>query len=63
VLDKAMDTPLVVANLAAIRAKEQHTSLAAIGNAAVHLLGYRRLGHAWNERPDNFLNAPTQQGS
>jgi len=41
VLNKAMDRPEVVANLAAIRAQELQASVAAIGYAAVHLLGYR----------------------
>ncbi len=57
VLNKAMDTPEVVANLTAIRAKELKASVAAIGYAAVHLLGYHDSGMpntAWNQSPDNF---------
>jgi len=61
VLNKAMDRPEVVANLAAIRAQELQASVAAIGYAAVHLLGYHDSGMRgtdWNQRPDNFHNAP-----
>jgi mycothiol S-conjugate amidase len=64
VLNKAMDTPEVVANLAAIRARELTASAAAIGYAAVHLLGYHDSGMPgtdWNQRPDNFLNAPIDE--
>ena len=64
VLNKAMDRPEVVANLAAIRAQELEASVAAIGYAAVHLLGYRDSGMPgtdWNKRPDNFHNAPLQE--
>src|SRR5947209_19183524 len=61
VLNKAMDTPDVVANLTAIRAQELEASVAAIGYAAVHLLGYHDSGmHDTdsNQRPDNFHTAP-----
>jgi mycothiol S-conjugate amidase len=64
VLNKAMDTPEVVANLAAIRAQELEASVAAIGYAAVHLLGYHDSGMPgsdWNQRPDNFHNAPLDE--
>ena len=64
VLNKAMDTPEVVANLAAIRAQELEASVAAIGYAAVHLLGYHDSGMPgtdWNQRPDNFHNAPMDE--
>lgn len=64
VLNKAMDTPHVVANLAAIRAQELQASVAAIGYAAVHLLGYHDSGMPgtdWNQRPDNFHNAPMEE--
>jgi len=64
VLNKAMDRPDVVANLAAIRAQELQASVAAIGYAAVHLLGYHDSGMPgtdWNQRPDNFRNAPTEE--
>ncbi len=60
VLNKAMDSPDVVANLPAIRAQELQSSVAAIGYAAVHLLGYHDSGMPgteWNQRPDNFHNA------
>ena len=64
VLNKAMDRPEVVANLAAIRAQELEASVAAIGYTAVHLLGYHDSGMPdteWNQRPDNFHNAPMDQ--
>jgi mycothiol S-conjugate amidase len=61
VLNKAMDTPNVVANLPAIRAEELTASVATIGYAAMHLLGYHDSGMPgteWNQRPDNFHTAP-----
>jgi len=61
VLNKALDTPETLANLPAIRAAELSNSVAAIGYAAVHLMGYHDSGMpetAWNRRPDNFHNAP-----
>jgi mycothiol S-conjugate amidase len=64
VLNKAMDSPEVVANLPAIRAEELKGSVAAIGYAAVHLLGYHDSGMPgtqWNQRPDNFHNAPMEE--
>jgi mycothiol S-conjugate amidase len=64
VLNKAMDRPEVVANLAAIRAQELEASVAAIGYAAVHRLGYHDSGMPgteWNQRPDNFHNAPLEE--
>jgi mycothiol S-conjugate amidase len=64
VLNKAMDTPEVVANLTAIRAQELQASVAAIGYAAVHLLGYHDSGMPnteWNQRADNFHNAPMHE--
>jgi mycothiol S-conjugate amidase len=64
VLNKAMDAPAVVANLPAIRAQELKASAAIIGYAAVHRLGYHDSGMPgtdWNERPNNFLNAPAQE--
>src|SRR5579859_8118881 len=64
VLNKAMDSPQVVANLATIRAQELQASVAAIGYAAVHLLGYHDSGMPgtdWNQRPDNFSNAPMDE--
>ncbi|MGI9146585.1 MAG: PIG-L family deacetylase [Chloroflexota bacterium] len=59
-LNKAMDTPEIQANLPAIRAEELKASVAAIGYAAVYLLGYHDSGMPeteWNLRPDNFHNA------
>ncbi len=64
VLNKAMDTPEVAANLPAMRAEELKVSVATIGYAAVHLLGYHDSGMPgtpWNERPDNFHNAPAEE--
>ena len=64
VLNKAMDTPEVVANLPAIRAQELQASVAAIGYTSVHLLGYHDSGMPgtdWNQRPDNFHNAPLDE--
>jgi mycothiol S-conjugate amidase len=64
VLNKAMDSPEVVANLAAIRAQELQASVQAIGYTAVHLLGYHDSGMPgtdWNARPDNFHNAPLEE--
>src|SRR5690348_3630474 len=63
VLNKAMDRPEVVANLAAMRAQELQASVTAIGYAAVYLLGYHDSGMPntdWNQRPDNFHNAPLE---
>jgi mycothiol S-conjugate amidase len=60
VLNKAMDSPQVLANLPALRAQELKVSVAEIGYAAVHLLGYHDSGMPgtdWNQRPDNFHNA------
>jgi mycothiol S-conjugate amidase len=64
VLNKAMDSPEVAANLATIRAQELQASVAAIGYTSVHLLGYHDSGMPgtdWNQRPDNFLNAPIEE--
>ncbi|HLZ26812.1 MAG TPA: mycothiol conjugate amidase Mca [Chloroflexota bacterium] len=64
VLNKAMDTPEILANLPAIRAEELSGSVAAIGYAAVHRLGYHDSGmpeSEWNLRPDNFHNAPLEE--
>ena len=64
VLNKALDTPNVVANLPGIRAEELKASVVAIGYAAVHLLGYHDSGMPeteWNLRPGNFHNAPLEE--
>jgi mycothiol S-conjugate amidase len=64
VLNKAMDTPEIQANLPAIRAEELKASVAAIGYAAVYLLGYHDSGMPeteWNLRPDNFHTAPMDE--
>jgi mycothiol S-conjugate amidase len=64
VLNKALDTPEVVANLPAIRAQELQVSVVTIGYATVHLLGYHDSGMPgthWNQRPDNFHNAPLEE--
>jgi mycothiol S-conjugate amidase len=64
VLNKALDSPDILANLAAIRAQELQASTAAIGYAAVYLLRYHDSGMPgtdWNQRPDNFFNAPLEE--
>jgi mycothiol S-conjugate amidase len=64
VLNKAMDTPEIQANLPAIRAEELKASAAALGYAAVYLLGFHDSGMPeteWNLRPDSFHNAPMDE--
>ncbi|HLY66547.1 MAG TPA: PIG-L family deacetylase [Chloroflexota bacterium] len=64
VLNKAMDTPKVRQNLAAVRAAELDASVAAIGYSIVYRLGYHDSGMPnteWNSRPDNFHNAPLEE--
>jgi len=64
VLNGAMDTPEVRANLASIRAAELEASVAAIGYSKLHRLGYHDSGMPgtdWNRRPDNFHNAPLDE--
>lgn len=64
ILNPAVDTPEVRADLAAVRRRELEASAAAIGYAAVYLLGYHDSGmpdSEHNARPDNFANAPLDE--
>lgn len=64
ILNPAMERPEVRENLPAIRLGELEASTAALGYAAVHLLGYHDSGMPGtevNERPDNFANAPLDE--
>src|SRR6202161_2332242 len=61
ILNPAMDTPEVRANLGAIRLGELETSAAIIGYDELVMLGYRDSGMKGtpaNERPDSFAQAP-----
>ena len=61
ILNPAMDTPEVRARLHEVRLAELDASVAAIGYAARHLLGYRDSGmkdSPANANPANFANAP-----
>ncbi len=64
VLNPAVDTPEVRANLHEVRMAELDESAAAIGYDRVHLLGYHDSGMndtETNARPDNFANAPLKE--
>lgn len=64
ILNPAVDTPEVRANLPAVRREELERSAAAIGYSSVHLLGYHDSGmpdSEHNGRPDNFANAPLDE--
>lgn len=64
ILNPAVDTPEVRANLAAVRMAELDDSVAAIGYARLHLLGYHDSGmpdSETNAREDNFANAPFEE--
>jgi len=64
ILNPAVDTPEVRANLYDVRMRELEASAEAIGYDAVHLLGYHDSGMPdtdVNERPDNFANAPLDE--
>jgi mycothiol S-conjugate amidase len=64
VLNPAVDTPEVRADLAGVRMQELEASAAAIGYASLHLLGYHDSGMPDsddNARPDNFANAPLDE--
>lgn len=66
VLNPALDTPEVRANLAAVRRRELEASTAVIGYDIVELLGYRDSGMPDtddNARPDNFWNAPVSEAA
>ncbi len=64
ILNPAMDTPEVRANLPAVRRQELADSTAVIGYDEVVMLGYRDSGMAEtpaNERPDCFAQAPLDE--
>jgi mycothiol S-conjugate amidase len=64
VLNPAVDTPEVRADLARVRLQELQSSAAAIGYTSVHLLGYHDSGmpdSEHNGRADNFANAPLDE--
>jgi mycothiol S-conjugate amidase len=64
ILNPAVDTPEVRANLAEVRLRELHAAAAAIGYDVVHMLGYHDSGMPdteVNARPDNFANAPLDE--
>ncbi len=64
ILNPAVDTPEIRADLRRVRLGELEASAAAIGYSVVHMLGYHDSGMAGtevNERPDNFANAPLEE--
>ena len=64
ILNPAVDTPEVRANLREVRMAELHAAADAIGYVVVHLLGYHDSGMPDTEpnaRPDNFANAPLDE--
>ncbi|MER3452492.1 MAG: mycothiol conjugate amidase Mca [Acidimicrobiia bacterium] len=64
ILNPAMDTPEVRANLAAVRRAELERSAAIIGYDEVVMLGYRDSGMPGspaNARPEAFANAPLEE--
>jgi mycothiol S-conjugate amidase len=64
ILNPAVDTPEVRENLFAVRMAELEASVAAIGYAQLHLLGYRDSGmldSEANTHADNFANAPMDE--
>lgn len=64
ILNPAVDTPEVRANLDQVRLAELRDSCDALGYAALHLLGYHDSGMPdtdHNARPDNFANAPLDE--
>ena len=64
VLNPAVDTPEVRANLPAVRLEELRESAEAIGYDVVHMLGYHDSGMPdtdINARADNFANAPLDE--
>jgi mycothiol S-conjugate amidase len=64
ILNPAVDTPEVRANLFEVRMRELQGSADAIGYDVVHLLGYHDSGMPDSEdnaRPDNFANAPLDE--
>lgn len=66
VLNPALDTPEVWADLAAVRRRELDESTRIIGYDTVELLGYRDSGMPDTEdnaRSDNFWNAPLEEAA
>ncbi len=64
ILNPAVDTPEMRADLPAVRMAELEASVDAIGYDTLHLLGYHDSGMPdtdVNARPDNFANAPLDQ--
>jgi mycothiol S-conjugate amidase len=64
ILNPAVDTPEVRANLAEVRLQELQASADAIGYDTVHMLGYHDSGMPdtdVNHRADNFANAPLDE--
>src|SRR5438270_4305743 len=64
ILNPAVDTPEVRANLAAIRMEELEASVRAIGYSKHYMLGYHDSGMPdteTNTRADNFANAPMDE--
>src|SRR4249919_3644481 len=61
ILNPAVDTPEVRADLHAVRMAELQASVDAIGYSELYMLGYHDSGMPeteTNARPDNFANAP-----
>ncbi|MGH7291483.1 MAG: mycothiol conjugate amidase Mca [Myxococcota bacterium] len=64
ILNPAVDTPEVRANLTEVRMQELQASADAIGYDTVHMLGYHDSGMPdtdVNHRDDNFANAPLDE--
>lgn len=64
ILNPAMDTPEVRADLFGVRMRELEASAEAIGYEQIYLLGYRDSGMLdsdANARSDNFANAPFEE--
>jgi mycothiol S-conjugate amidase len=64
ILNPAVDTPEVRADIEAVRMRELQASADAIGYDSVQMLGYHDSGMPdtdTNRRPDNFANAPLDE--
>jgi mycothiol S-conjugate amidase len=64
ILNPAVDTPEIRADLGAVREAELRASVDAIGYAELYLLGYRDSGMPdtdANAHPENFANAPFEE--
>jgi mycothiol S-conjugate amidase len=64
ILNPAVDTPEVRANLFDVRMAELRESVNALGYESLHMLGYHDSGMPdteTNARPDNFANAPLDE--